>query len=189
MARERSSEKIAKSRKEMWHGNSEELMIYLRKKSIALTKILKETDNQNDKEKIRGFINVIDEVLKLKYFGYYPIVGMISLINAVKDDREKLLDELDAYKNEHQGEISRLESELQEALCDSDFYYANSFEEEYESEKQKKLRESSQAYEEAKFDYDMDIAVMEHRIKVFDWLQGIIHHPVNFFKNAYSDGK
>ena len=178
---------VAESRKNMFIGNSEELKSYLQQKRKKLEKMAEDTSSKEERERISRYVETITAVLKLKYFRYGKIRSMPELIETVKADRETLKSQLEDYKRQENEKIARLHVQVQQALRAAKGYIANEYEEEYHSIEQEALRDAYEEYQAVKYFYDCEVEEQENAIKVLWWLLGIIHQPVDFFKNAVSE--
>lgn len=170
-------DKLSAPRECMFLGNSKELKAYLITKKKVLTKALNsENFDHNKKSTLEAYIDMIEFMLELNFFYSRKIYTMPELIDAIKVERSELDEEMDNMK----PVMDKARQMVDLAFENADRYMANKYEELYESEKQKVLRDSKTEYEIIEWEYE----ILEKRKRVLWWLLGVIHRPLGFFENV-----
>lgn len=176
----RAKEKRNKIPKEgMFLGNSVELKVYLMAKKKYFEEFVEKNYAKLDSEqiyKIRGFIEAIEEMLEQKYFIGNRVYSMPELIEEIKIERDELFKELETIKLD----VESAKEKAYDAYKEVDGYYANKYENIYDTRPQKELRHYVDEYQSLCHQTEC----LEKCRKVLWWLLGVIHRPTGFFKKV-----
>ena len=165
-------------------GTSRELYYYLCQKRAMLLQLLK--DKRNDytseqRKKIKHYYDLIEDMLVQKYFTDGDVFSMREMIEMIKLERADLLCRL----NELEIDVGIAKKLADAALAETHGYMAQQYEQEYDSYRQRALREAVDEYQALKHEYD---AIVSDR-KALHCLLGVINRPNGFFKNVlYTKG-
>lgn len=163
----------------MFLGNNQDLKMYLSAKKKFFKQLLKNKENGLSSvqiEKVSGYVDAIEDMLDQKYFKGRSVYSMSEMVEEIKLERADL-----------QAEIEIMEAEVKEArrLADEAFkteggYYANKFEERYDSAGQIELRMLVDEYQMLNYQKEN----LEKCRKILWWLLGVIHRPAGFFEKV-----
>lgn len=176
----RAKDKRNKGPKEgLFLGNSVELKSYLRAKKNYFEEYVEKNYTKLDCEqiyKIRGFIDAIEEMIDQKYFIGNRVYSMSELIEEIKIERDELLKEIESIK----PEAARAKDLAYDAYKEVDGYYANKYENIYDTRPQRELRHYVDEYQIL----CNEIESLEKCRKALWRLLGVIHRPTGFFANV-----
>ena len=181
----KKSKKLITSRKpkeSMYLGDNINLKYYLTTKRESLKSILTEKKTElsdKQKSKLVRYIDLLEDMLRLKYFDgrrHYTMPEMIEEIKLERTDIKANVDKLEK-------EIVEAKKIADEAFKKEKCYVANSFEDTYNSDGQKELRSLIAEYEACKMELDSD----RMYCKTLWWLLGVIHRPVGFFEKVMEE--
>lgn len=168
---------VGKAKRESnFSGNSEELEEYLERKRTSLKFLLKNTKNKEQMQRIKDFVDKIDDVLSLDYFYECDVMSMSELVKKIKNDRAELTIELKRLK----PQLDKAENELRKIFEVAGRHMASVYEDEYDTRVQEKLRELYDDYDAIKLEYES----YEDPLRVRWWLLGMISRPVGFFSKV-----
>ena len=178
----KKSTKPRAPKESMYFGDNKDLKYYLTEKRKNLMRILKEKRDElsdTQKSKLEKYIDLLEDILQLKYFDCRRHYTMPEMIQDIK------LERADIKANEE-----KLEKKTDEAkkIADAAFrkekcYVANPFEDIYDSDGQKELRSLIAEYEACKAELDLD----KMHSKTLWWLLGIINRPTGFFAKVMEE--
>ena len=177
----RAKEKKNKVPKEgMFLGNSVELKVYLKAKKKYFEDFVEKNYKKLENEqifKIRGFIDIIEEMLGQKYFIGNRVYSMPELIEEIKIERDELFIEIEAIK----PDVENAKEKAYDAYKEVDGYYANKYEDAYNTHEQVLLRHYVDEYQALCY----QIECLEKCRKVLHRLLGVIHRPTGFFAKVF----
>ena len=161
-------------------GNSVELKVYLITKKKYFEEFVEKNYKKLESEqiyKIRGFVEVIEEMLEQKYFIGNRVYSMPELIEEIKIERDELLIEIEAIKSD----VESAKEKAYDAYKEVDGYYANKYEDIYDTRPQRELRYYVDEYQALCY----QIECLEKCRKVLHRLLGVIHRPIGFFEKVF----
>ena len=175
----KKSKKPQAPREGLYMGDSKDLKYTLTTKRKAFIQTFEERkDEFSDKQrsKVRKYIDLLEDILRLKYFDgrrHYTMPEMIEDIKLERADLKALIKPLEE-------ETAAAKKLADEAFKREKCYVANSFEDAYNSEGQRELRDLIAEYDACRMELDM----YKLECRALWWLLGIIHRPVGFFEKV-----
>lgn len=175
----KKSKKPQTPKEGLYMGNNKDLKYTLTTKRKAFIHALEERKDEfseNQKSKVKRYIDLLEDILRLKYFDgrrHYTMPEMIEDIKLERADLKALIEVL-----EEDTAVAKKAAE--EAFKNEKCYVANSFEDAYNSEGQRELRDLIAEYDACRMELDM----YKLECRALWWLLGIIHRPVGFFEKV-----
>lgn len=178
----KKSKKPRTPKESIYWGDSKDLKYYLTTKRKSLVRILKEKKSElSDKQKLKlkKYIDLLEDILRLKYFDgrrHYTMSEMIEDIKLERADIKTIVEKLE----EETAEAKKIADEVfKREKC----YVANSFEDAYNTDGQKELRDLIAEYDACQMELDS----YKLQCRALWWLLGVIHRPVGFFEKVMDE--
>lgn len=175
----KKSKKPQAPKEGLYMGDSKDLKYTLTTKRKAFMQTFEERKDEfsdKQKSKVRRYIDLLEDILRLKYFDgrrHYTMPEMIEDIKLERADLKALIKPLEE-------ETAAAKKAAEEAFKREKCYVANSFEDAYNSEGQRELRDLIAEYDACRMELDM----YKLECRALWWLLGIIHRPVGFFEKV-----
>lgn len=178
----RKSKKTRTSQEKMYSGDSKDLKYYLMTKSKYYMYVLKARGDElslEQKMRIKGYVDLLDLVLRLEYFKSQRCYTMPELIENIKFERADIKGIIETLEKD----AAEARKAADEALKRENSYIASSFEDAYDTDGQKELRALMTEYDACK----MQLDEYKRDWKSLWWLLGIINRPVGFFADVITE--
>lgn len=173
---------VRSNKEVMFLGDNKELKYYLTAKRRTFEGILKERKKElsaQQKSSLKNKIDMIDDMLDQRYFTGRRHYTMQEMIDAIKDERA----ELDSVITPLEEEKDAAKMRADEAFKEEKNYLANSYEDMYDSEGQRRLRELIDEYDAC----SEELESYKRQWRALWWLLGVIHRPVGFFEKVMDE--
>ena len=178
----KKSKKPRTPKESIYWGDSKDLKYYLTTKRKSLARIWKEKKDElsnKQKSKLKKYIDLLEDILRLKYFDgrrHYTMSEMIEEIKLERADVKVIVEKLEK-------ETAEAKKIADEAFKREKCYVANSFEDAYNTDGQKELRDLIAEYDVCQM--ELDSYKLQYR--ALWWLLGVIHRPVGFFEKVMEE--
>ena len=163
----------------LYMGDSKDLKYTLTTKRKAFMKTLEERKDEfsdKQKSKIKRYIDILEDMLRLKYFDGRRHYTLPEMIEDIRSERSRLK----ALIKPLEEDAAAAKKAAKEAFKSEKCYVANSFEDTYNSESQRELRSLIAEYDVCQRELDL----CKLQCKALWWLLGVIHRPVGFFEKV-----
>ena len=179
MSRTKNRSANKRTKECMFLGNSLELKAYLISKKKSFEELITKNNKKLSYEqicKIKGFVEAIEEMLDQKYFRGERVYSMSEMLEEIKLERDELIKEIEAMI----PEVQRAKEMAYDAYKEEKGYYANKYEDIYNTHGQVLLRNLVDEYQALNF----QVEGLEKCRKALWWILGVIHRPTGFFEKV-----
>lgn len=179
MSKQKQATELRTPKEAMFLGDSRDLKYYLVSKNKALHKIVKERGKElskDERKKISNYEEMIEAMLEQGIFSGRKVYQMPELIDEIKLEREDLQTAISILKEA----TSKAKNLADDAFVREKKYLANEYEELYNTEGQRELRQLILEYEATR----AELEEYQKDWKTLWWILGVIHRPMGFFEKV-----